>query len=193
MAREFDGESIPIVYDTAGTHLLSLEEVASRLGTKIYLDLHTCADMSVFEQRGYIVEKPTITLEAAEQDAHVEIDPEAVQVQLHYPLRFEKDGTVTDVSDFSVSIPIRLGALHDATQTMLGKLQATPPSTPFAIDSVCASYDMNGFTNIYLKDDGRVVQVLDFEPSPIVHNIMPTAFSFQFALEGARLTGGCTS
>ena len=104
-----------------------------------------------------------------------------------------------NVSLYSADIPIGLGRAYKSAKLMISRIQSTglpttPPDPPnyYNITNHCSDYDINGLTNIYLKDGNKIIQIMDFEPSRLGKNIMATPFIFQFAVNDYDVQRGCT-
>ena len=164
----------------------SLPEISETLSDYIIAEFEDCFKTEIFSDRGLEIIKPSANI-----NADVIINKEDVSILLNYPLTIKKGKSEAKIESFSVTLPIRLKALHDSANDLIKKITDTGSNSYTITTDDCDSFDKNGLTNVYVKtiDDGtKIIQFVDF--STYLKNYF-NSYIFQFALKGVDINGGC--
>lgn len=186
-----------------------IDEIEKKLANYIAVEFEDCFNANVFSDIGLKVEKPIANYRAVNFDfsktkvnINVSANAEDTTVMLKYPIIVTKGGTETKLDSFIVVLPIRLKALHDSSIELINNMKAKLSNdietdfltdTPYPLSAIdCASFDKNGFTNVYVKtsDSGKkeVVQFVDFST---YQQYYFNSYIFQFAVKNIDVQGNC--
>ncbi|RMF05237.1 hypothetical protein D6764_05190 [Candidatus Woesearchaeota archaeon] len=86
------------------------EQLEEAIASKISLCLD---DFSYFREQGFTV------LEAGRPEADVTVSRNDIYVKLDYPLKFAKEGSVSEYKDFSVRLPLNLRKIYELATKVL--------------------------------------------------------------------------
>jgi len=190
---DYQDDKVPYYLDeTDDGGILGLDEIEEKLSKYIIVEFEKCLDLETLGNLGFDITQPDVDYKNKGYyysdlvDSKVSINKEDVTVQIKYPLVIRKKEAVTELSDFRVSLPVRLGALYDSAANLIGNIISSQPLT-YSITSDCSIYDTNGLTNIYFKDN-KIIQFMDFKTYEYKYL---KAYIFQFAIQDVSFNGEC--
>lgn len=193
-------------------HMPRIDVIEKKLANYIVVEFEDCFNAKDFSDIGFKVEKPIVNYRAVnfdfsrtKVDIKVSANKEDISVMLKYPIIITKGDTETKLDSFIVVLPIRLKALHDSSIDLVNSIKAkltNDPAyrntdfltdAPYPLSSIdCASFDKNGFTNVYVKtsDNGKreIIQFVDFST---YHQYYVNSYIFQFAVKNIDVRGNC--
>ena len=150
-----------------------------------------CLNLSAFEDIGLNITQPDADYQAAgfnfdavPVDIDVSIKPEAVSVQIEYLLTIRKGDSEAVLKDFNIEVPLRLGEFYNSSIHMIERIIYLQH---YNISTDCSTYNKNGLTNVYFKNN-EIVQFVDFE----TYGKYMKSYRFQFAIIDANVCGKCT-
>ncbi|MBW2980897.1 hypothetical protein KY360_05770 [Candidatus Woesearchaeota archaeon] len=193
----YQGDKIPYYSDGSETHTYPfLAQIEEKLSRYIIVEFERCLDFSAFEDMGFNITKPDLNYQSVDfildilpVDSRVSINRGDVVVKIEYPITIRKEDSVTKLSDFRISLPIRLGAIYYSMSSLVTKIIDLQT---YNIAPECDVYDTNGLTNIYFKrnDNGEyeIIQFVDYETYE--HKYLK-AYKFQFAIKNVDFSGEC--
>lgn len=185
----YQGDKVPYYLDGNSYTYPPLNQIEEKLSKYIIVEFEKCLNLTVFENMGFEITQPNVNYKTTGYydsdlvDSKVSINKEDVIVQIRYPLIIRKKGTVTELSDFRVSLPVRLKTIYNSVTDLISMIN----SQPYDITPDCGMYDTNSLTNIYFKND-EIIQFMDFETYE--HKYLKT-YRFQFAIKNVDFSGEC--
>jgi hypothetical protein len=171
---EFNGKKIPY-YDNS---FPLREDIEEEFSNYIMREIHNCLNFSVFREYEFIEPDSSMI------NTNTRISPKTFTVELIYPLIVISGDTKTEISEFSTTLPIRLGELHQNALDLLNQTDVN-----LSDPSNCNKYYGNGLTNIYYKlNDAGQRQIIQFMDYDTFERYTKT-FIFQFAVKEANIIG----
>ncbi|MBW2996477.1 hypothetical protein KY332_04210 [Candidatus Woesearchaeota archaeon] len=139
--------------------------IEAQISTFIMNNIDIClADFSSFKEQGF-------EIETEEAFAETVIREDDIFVKLEYPITISRNETKTKIEDYSATIPIRLGHIHDVAIVITSKTAQDPKWIDMTLLS---EFDVT--VNLIPEDEENIVYTITDELSMI--NNEPYTFLF---------------
>ena len=154
-----NGHKIPVYYEGRRTIPVTIEEIESKLANYIVIEFENCLNFEVFEKEGYVITNPSVYDLSLDYDLRtgssiktvVNLNEEDVSISVHYPMKITLGESNMELSDFKVSIPVRLKQLYNKTLKLIETIENNYPlPSQYDLSTDCTSYDeaySTGFCN----------------------------------------------
>ena len=101
-------------------------------------------------------------LEKEKIDTHVSINENSVLFNINYPIKLKKEKTVEEFSEFRTEVPVRLGYIHSAINSIIEKQVKEPGWIPFTnlnefdVNVTFYPYKKNNFIYEFVDDKSLI-------------------------------------
>ena len=187
----FDGKNVPYYIRAScspnciyNAQFPQLSEISAKLSVKIQEEFKNCFDKNTFNSIGLSV------MEDASQVAETSINEEDITIKLNDELIVKDAGKESMLDSFSITLPIRLKALHESAVDFVNKIKNSNSNKYIITPQDCTSFDKNGLTNVYVRNlpDGKIIRFFDYST---YYEKYINAYVFQFATN-VDVSGQCT-
>ena len=187
----FDGKNVPYyirascspncIYDA---QFPQLSEISAKLSAKMQDEFKNCFDKNAFGSIGLSV------LETGIPKAEIGINEEDITIRLDDEFVVKENGKETRLDSFSITLPIRLKALHESAVDFVNKIKNSNSNKYIITSQDCTSFDKNGLTNVYVRNlpNGKIIRFFDYST---YYQKYLNAYVFQFATD-VDVSGQCT-
>ena len=160
-STSYNGEKVPYYSNGIKATYPSLSQIEEKLSRYIIVEFENCLDFSIFEEKGFNIEKPNVNYQAigfnfnnVPVNSKVSISKEDVVIDIEYPLTIKNQDSVAKLSEFRISLPLRLGALYNGATSLITNIIN---SKNYNIAQYCDLYYTNRLKNDYVKlnDKGK--------------------------------------
>ena len=155
-------------------------EIEESIAKEVLNKFNSCFNEEIIENIGF-------DIKIGEKESLVNIYNQSVFVKLNMPISLEKTDYKTELSEFSSTVNINLIGIISGVSSLTSKAL----NQEYNIIDDCADYNKNRLTKIITQDN--LVKFTDYGSHVIYGGpYLGKAFIFQFAVEGAKITGECT-
>ncbi len=107
------------LYYNGESYMLSKDEMEKEISSYLMQNIGKCANLSVFREQGY-------EIDASEPSAETILTNSSVAVNIYYPVSIGYLGSRIKISDFTASIPVRLGYIRDVVEEIVNETVIEP-------------------------------------------------------------------
>lgn len=168
-----------------------LNDIEEKLEKYLIVEFERCFEQGNFESQGYELRIPSVDYESVEfdfnqlpVDSSVEITDHEVIANILYPITVVLGTRSTRISEFIVSVPVRIPHVYDIADKIITELLAN--NLEYLINDDCPSFDDEHLTNVYFSQG--IIQIVDFKP---YNGYLHQSFFYQFAINNTRYGGQC--
>lgn len=172
----YGGNKVPYYLNNLNSNKPSIGQIEEKLSRYILVEFHKCLNFTVFDDVEITVPNVDYSEEYTPSDLvdnNVSINKENIVINIKYPLIIKREGSVYELPDFRVSLPIRLGMIYD-TINNVGKFDDDTPlgdllssiTTKWTEDPP-ESFDLSTFNcDLYDPSQAMVITATNKDPPP---------------------------